>query len=61
MFGSWAGVQPEDTYLKVAEVEKFGDEVYRVTFEMKCKLYSESDHHYFGELEEGKFSVRIEL
>lgn len=61
MFGSWAGVQPDDAYLKVVNVEKFGDEVYRVTFEMKCKLYSESDKHYFGELTEGKFSMRLEL
>ena len=61
LFGSWAGIQPDDSYLKVANVEKFGNKVYLVTFEMKCRLYSESDHHYFGELTEGKFSIRIEL
>ncbi len=61
MFGSWAGVQPEEAYLKVVDVEKFGDKVYRVTFQMRCKLYSESDKHYFGELTEGEFSLRLEL
>jgi hypothetical protein len=61
MFGSWAGPQLDDAYLKVKTVDYLGGNSYLISFEMKCNLYSEMDHHYFGKLEDGKFSIMINI